>query len=138
MFVLKILNNTMDHMSQLNCLTHNKNTKCVNCSVRLIAFCGVLDDQSISKLDNISKDKKLSKGQHIFFQGDNVKSYFNIKQGSVKLYKLSKDGRKQIVYRRYTEFFQLQVCIVLLFICIFIMIFLCVYLFPSGMSWLNF
>jgi CRP/FNR family transcriptional regulator, anaerobic regulatory protein len=97
MFVLKILNNTMDHMSQLNCLTHNKNTKCVNCSVRLIAFCGVLDDQSISKLDNISKDKKLSKGQHIFFQGDNVKSYFNIKQGSVKLYKLSKDGRKQIV-----------------------------------------
>ena len=87
----------MSYETQLNCSPVHKSNKCVNCGVRLIAFCGVLDDQSISKLDKISKEKKIIKGQHIFFQGDDVKTYFNIKHGSIKLYKLSKDGRKQIV-----------------------------------------
>jgi len=86
-------------------ITSNYNTlpnfkkcnKCVNCNVRLIAFCGVIDHQDINKLESLSKDKNLKRQEHAFFQGDKVVNYYNIRKGSVKIYKLSKDGRKQII-----------------------------------------
>ena len=82
-----------------SCTTRNKNNnhRCAQCSVRLIAFCGILDDSDIIQLEAISKNISFPKGTNIFFQGDQVKTFFNIKQGSIKIYKLSHDGRKQIV-----------------------------------------
>jgi CRP/FNR family transcriptional regulator len=87
----------MDYQSSNKCLTHKHNTKCAQCSVRLIAFCGILDENDILQLESISKDKNIKKGQQVFLQGEAVLSFYNIKQGSVKIYKLSKDGRQQIV-----------------------------------------
>jgi len=81
------------------CTTRNKinNHRCAQCSVRLIAFCGILEESDILQLEKISKNISFSKGKNIFFQGDPVRSFYNIKQGSIKIYKLSHDGRKQIV-----------------------------------------
>lgn len=88
----------MNHTASCTATSLKKfNNKCAQCSVRLIAFCGILDEQDIQHLDSISKNKSFTKGKNIFNQGDDVKYFYNIKSGSVKIYKLSEDGRKQIV-----------------------------------------
>ncbi len=74
-----------------------KCNKCIHCSVRMIAFCGVMEHQELNKLEVLSRDKFLEKNEHAFFQGDKVTNYYNIRKGSLKIYKLSKDGRKQII-----------------------------------------
>jgi CRP/FNR family transcriptional regulator len=75
----------------------NRNNKCQNCGVKLIAFCGILKEEDIIKLEAISNDKKIKKGQNIFNQGDSVSNFYNLKSGSIKIYKVSVDGRKQII-----------------------------------------
>jgi len=87
----------MEYQLSNKCFTHKSRTKCEKCAVRLIAFCGILDENDILHLENISKDKNILKGQQVFLQGESVQTFYNIKQGSVKIYKLSKDGRQQIV-----------------------------------------
>ena len=87
----------MKHPSCRTSTVTKNNHKCAQCSVRLIAFCGILDDSDILQLEAISKDKNIPKGKNVFLQGDEVRTFYNIKQGSVKIYKLSHDGRKQIV-----------------------------------------
>jgi CRP/FNR family transcriptional regulator len=87
----------MKHPSCRPSIFTKNNPKCAQCSVRLIAFCGILEDKDILQLETISKNKNIPKGNSIFLQGDEVKTFYNIKQGSVKIYKLSHDGRKQIV-----------------------------------------
>ena len=87
----------MKHPSCRPSIVTKNNPKCAQCSVRLIAFCGILEDKDILQLETISKNKNIPKGNSIFLQGDEVKTVYNINQGSVKIYKLSHDGRKQIV-----------------------------------------
>ncbi len=87
----------MDQTLKKNCTGSKDNSKCLNCNVRLIAFCGILEDEDILQLESISKDKVIPKGEDVFSQGDFVDTFYNIKSGSVKVYKLSTDGRKQIV-----------------------------------------
>ncbi len=87
----------MDQNIRKNCNGNKDNSKCINCNVRLIAFCGILEDEDILQLESISKDRLISKGEDVFSQGDHVDTFYNIKSGSIKIYKLSTDGRKQIV-----------------------------------------
>ncbi len=81
------------------CSIHGKTNinKCMKCNVRLIAFCGILNDGDIHQLELISKDRIISKDQNVFLQGEKTSNFYNIKKGSLKIYKLSSDGRKQIV-----------------------------------------
>lgn len=79
------------------CLNKQTINKCKSCSVKLIAFCGVLEDEDISKLESISYDKKISKSENIFNQGDEANKFYNLRTGSIKIYKISPDGRKQII-----------------------------------------
>ena len=72
-------------------------SKCIRCNVRLIAFCGILDDSDIHQLERISKDRIISRNKTVFMQGEQTSNFYNIKRGSLKIYKLSSDGRKQIV-----------------------------------------
>jgi len=74
-----------------------KCSKCENCTVRMIAFCGVMEHPELNQLESLSKDRNLEKNEHAFLQGDKVTNYYNIRAGSIKIYKLSQDGRKQII-----------------------------------------
>ncbi len=62
----------MKHSSSHPSIVTNNNHKCAQCSVRLIAFCGILEDEDILQLETISKDKNIPKGKSIFLQGDEV------------------------------------------------------------------
>ena len=85
------------NVSPSYCFGKKTNSKCNFCAVKLIAFCGVLDDEDILNLEAISNETKISKGENIFNQGDEVSKFYNLRIGSIKIYKLSSDGRKQIV-----------------------------------------
>ena len=69
---------------------------CGACSVRSLTVCGALDDEEISRLADIVQTQRIEAHQTIFSEGDPATSVFNVTSGTVKLYKLLADGRRQI------------------------------------------
>ena len=69
---------------------------CGACSVRSLTVCGALDDEEISRLADIVQTQRVEAHQTIFAEGDPATSVFNVTSGTVKLYKLLADGRRQI------------------------------------------
>lgn len=69
---------------------------CANCSVRSRAVCGVLDDSELSILARANRRRELDAGDCIFFEGDEAEAYYVVIEGSLKLYKLLSDGRRQV------------------------------------------
>jgi len=79
------------------CDEKNSSSRCLNCHIRFSAFCGVLDDKEIFELERLSFTRELRKKQTLFLQGDKAISYFNVRTGSLKIYKSNADGNEQIV-----------------------------------------
>ncbi len=61
-----------------------------------MAVCSVLAPDELERLAAILVDTHLETGSAIFTEGDEAVSVFNVTGGSVKLYKLLSDGRRQI------------------------------------------
>ncbi|MFP4049319.1 MAG: Crp/Fnr family transcriptional regulator [Desulfovermiculus sp.] len=57
-----------------------------------------LPEKQIRELKDISLEMKFEKNQTIFSQGDPGKGFYVVIQGRVKVYKLSLDGREQILH----------------------------------------
>ena len=79
------------------CDEKSNSSRCLNCHIRFSAFCGVLDDKEIFELERLSFTRELRKKQTLFLQGDKAISYFNVRTGSLKIYKSNADGTEQIV-----------------------------------------
>jgi len=60
-------------------------------------FNGLPDDQ-ISAIREIAVEKQFSKGQTIFSEGDQTKGFFVVVDGRVKIYKVSSEGKEQILH----------------------------------------
>jgi len=72
-------------------------SKCDVCAIRHRAVCGALSDVELSKLSQISRQRKY-KAEQIIMSDDEPSDFFaNIISGTVKLTKLLPDGRQQIV-----------------------------------------
>lgn len=69
---------------------------CAACAVRDMAFCGVLNDQEMSRLQSMLQTVKIDPHSPIIDEGEQADYLFNLTQGAVKLYKLLPDGRRQI------------------------------------------
>ncbi len=69
---------------------------CAACAVRDMAFCGVLNDQEISRLIAILQTVSVDPHDPIIDEGEPANYLFNLTGGAVKLYKLLPDGRRQI------------------------------------------
>jgi len=69
---------------------------CANCDVRSRAVCGVLSASDLSILSRTNRRRTLSAGDCIFFEGDEAEAYYVVIEGSLKLYKLLSDGRRQV------------------------------------------
>jgi CRP/FNR family transcriptional regulator, anaerobic regulatory protein len=74
----------------------SENNYCHQCAVRDRAFCSALDDTEIDDLSNISDRKLYRAGETIFAEADEVSSFANIIEGTVKQSKLMPDGRQLI------------------------------------------
>lgn len=69
---------------------------CNGCAVRTAAVCGVLDCDSLASFRRLGSHFQLDRGQPLFHEGDAANRVFNVTRGSLKLYKLLPDGRRQV------------------------------------------
>ncbi|MBI4184636.1 MAG: helix-turn-helix domain-containing protein [Proteobacteria bacterium] len=69
---------------------------CASCGVRHLSICNALGDDEIGHLGQIVYEFEVLPRETIFREGDAAEHCFNVTSGSVKLYKLLADGRRQI------------------------------------------
>ena len=69
---------------------------CQGCEVRDRAVCGVLDCDRLEQFRNLGWTLKLDTGQALFHEGDPATRVFTLTKGTLKLYKLLPDGRRQV------------------------------------------
>ena len=69
---------------------------CQGCEVRSLALCAVLDGDHLARLRSLGWTLKLAPGQTLFHEGDPATRVFTLTRGTLKLYKLLADGRRQV------------------------------------------
>lgn len=78
------------------CAQRRGDAACTSCGARAFSVCGRLGDEDLAKLDSIAERTALKAGEGLIRQGDPAGHVFNITSGSVRVYKLLPDGRRQI------------------------------------------
>jgi CRP/FNR family transcriptional regulator len=69
---------------------------CHQCGVRHLAVCSAIEGCQLSDLEAITVHRKIAAGHGIFDEGDPAKFLYNISDGTIRLYKLLPNGRRQI------------------------------------------
>lgn len=69
---------------------------CGACPVRSLSICAALEEHELNRLADIVIEKTYAPRQTIFGEGDQATDLFNVTGGTVMLYKLLADGRRQI------------------------------------------
>ncbi|MGD8881489.1 MAG: Crp/Fnr family transcriptional regulator [Desulfobacterales bacterium] len=57
-----------------------------------------LPDEQLSAIQEIAVEKHFNKGQTIFSEGDETRGFFVVVDGRVKIYKVSSEGKEQILH----------------------------------------
>jgi CRP/FNR family transcriptional regulator len=71
-------------------------TPCHACTVRHLTFCQPLDDEELRELSAIVTAVELVPGDPLFDESEPATHLFNVTAGTMKVYKLLPDGRRQI------------------------------------------
>lgn len=69
---------------------------CRACTVRHLTFCQPLDDEELKQLSAIVSTVELVPGDPLFDEEEPAVHLFNVTAGTMKVYKLLPDGRRQI------------------------------------------
>ena len=69
---------------------------CSACPVRELTVCAALEDTELSRMADIVRGRQLAAQETLFSEGDEANSVYNVTAGTLKLYKLLPDGRRQI------------------------------------------
>ena len=78
------------------CVDRPKNSDCVSCGARALSVCGATDDPDLQRLGDLAEVITLKSGAVLIRQGEPAPHVFNITGGSLRVYKLLPDGRRQI------------------------------------------
>jgi CRP/FNR family transcriptional regulator len=70
---------------------------CTQCIVRNRAICAGLETDELELLGRLGRKQKVSKGQTIFWEGDDIVVVANVIEGVLKVSMSLADGREQIV-----------------------------------------
>lgn len=70
---------------------------CAGCKVRSASICAALDADELHELESLAEDAHFPDKATLLMQDDPAGSVYNITEGTVRLYKLLSDGRRQIV-----------------------------------------
>lgn len=79
------------------CAGEGRVDPCSLCNARRLSVCSVLADDGLRRLSAISDHQVFTPGEILVREGDPATNLFNITAGSVRVYKLLPDGRRQIV-----------------------------------------
>lgn len=69
---------------------------CARCGARSFSVCNAIEDQDMCHLASLAVVTEIDAGRCFIAEGEPAESFFNITAGTVKLYKLLPDGRRQI------------------------------------------
>ncbi|HEY0834677.1 MAG TPA: cyclic nucleotide-binding domain-containing protein [Azospirillum sp.] len=69
---------------------------CGACPVRSLTVCAALEPEELRRLADIVQTVRIESSQTLFGEGDAADALYNVTSGTVKLYKLLPDGRRQI------------------------------------------
>jgi CRP/FNR family transcriptional regulator len=78
------------------CANRRQSNACGECGARPLSVCGSIDDADLGRLDALAEHLVLAPGEALIREGDAARHVFNITSGSVRVYKLLPDGRRQI------------------------------------------
>lgn len=70
---------------------------CDNCPVRAVSICCALGPDERRQLESIAHRTVFNTKETIFLEGDRSGSFFNITSGAVRLFRLFRDGRRQVL-----------------------------------------
>jgi CRP/FNR family transcriptional regulator len=57
-----------------------------------------LQDAQLERVAEISHEKNYKRGESIFFEGDEATGFYVVAEGKIKIFKMSPDGREQILH----------------------------------------
>jgi CRP/FNR family transcriptional regulator len=69
---------------------------CLSCGARSLSFCNVIDSESLSRLAGLATMVEIGGGIGFIHEGEPADHFFNLTEGSAKVFKLLPDGRRQI------------------------------------------
>lgn len=69
---------------------------CAACAVRSMTICAPLDNQELAQVSALMTSVELTAGEPLFDEGENAGNVYNVTSGTVKVYKLLPDGRRQV------------------------------------------
>ena len=70
---------------------------CADCGVRSLSVCAALDRAELRELDHLGRHIHFISRETVFAQEELTTSFYNLREGVMRLYKLLPDGRRQIV-----------------------------------------
>lgn len=70
---------------------------CTDCKVRSVSVCAALDAAELSAIESLADHVCFAEKETITLQGDPADSVYVVTQGTIRLYKLLADGRRQII-----------------------------------------
>ncbi len=79
------------------CGQNHSGLHCAHCAVRPFSACGALHENELAELENLARSSCYAQRQQLFAQDEAAHSVYNITSGSVRLYRLLPDGRRQVV-----------------------------------------
>ncbi len=69
---------------------------CAACGVRSLTVCAPLENAALAAVDAIATRHTYESGRNIFDEGEASDHLFNVTQGTIRIYKLLADGRRQV------------------------------------------
>lgn len=79
------------------CAYRRAGVDCDNCQVRTLSVCSALAPDERPRLEGIAQRTGFDAKEAIFLEGDRASSFFNITSGAVRLFRLFRDGRRQVL-----------------------------------------
>jgi CRP/FNR family transcriptional regulator len=73
-----------------------KPAECLQCEIRHLALCSAVDDPDVQRLQALVTHVWFYGGQTISTEGDPSEHVYNVASGTLRLYKLLPDGRRQV------------------------------------------
>ena len=80
----------------LGCVDRPKSNDCNSCGARALTVCGAVDASDLQRLGDMAEVVTLKTGAVLTREGDPAPHVFSISSGSLRVYKLLPDGRRQI------------------------------------------
>jgi CRP/FNR family transcriptional regulator len=85
------------HAADASRCPQGRDSHCTDCRVRSVSVCAALEAAELTQLEGLAEDARFAERETMLFQGDPAASVYNVTGGTVRLYRLLPDGRRQIV-----------------------------------------